>query len=111
MKLYTVEGNISGVEITPLPTGKRNVLVTVKDIFNDEQAPVMLHVYGQLEDYVDEVTNTDSEEKYMTKRFTYDDMCYLQKIEVLKEDPKGSRVVKTIEIDTPRKEWANWIDE
>ncbi|MCM1289619.1 MAG: hypothetical protein NC132_03090 [Corallococcus sp.] len=105
---YKVEGNIGGVRVIPRLYGQKDVYILVNKLFDATQAPVLLEVFGQLEHYVQEVGNTDFEERYMTKRFTYDSFCTLVTIEVLN---KNGSVVKTVEIDTPPKQWAQWIQE
>lgn len=102
MKEYKVTGNISHIEC-----GHFQSFIRIEDLSNEEQAPVLLEAIGNIQTYIDELTSTDYEEKYMRKIFTYGHMCVIEKIEVL--DSKG-KIVKTITPGTRKDEFSKWID-
>ena len=102
MKEYKVTGNISHIECSHFQS-----LIRIDDSRNEEQAPVLLTAIGNIEAYIDDVTSTDYEEKYMRKVFTYTEWCDIEKIEVLNEKDE---VVKTITRATKKDEYSKWLD-
>ena len=98
MKLYKVKGNVGGTS-----QNGNYMYITVHNIYNNEQAPVMLEVLGNFKDYINELNGGDSEERYAKKVFYYDWFCTLMKIEVLDENGK---VVKTVEADWLNYDWT-----
>lgn len=108
MKKYTVIGNIGSTIIKNRPfTNNEDITIIVRDIWNEEQPPVMLTVIGSFQKYIKELTGHDYEEKYMKKKFTYTSWCDLESIEIL--DKKG-KTIKTIFRDTPEKDFTKWIN-
>lgn len=50
-------------------------LVTIDEAGTDK--PVMMQAYGDIMKYIDDVSSSDMEEKYMDKDFIYDGICQL----------------------------------
>ncbi|MGN0805006.1 MAG: hypothetical protein ACI4MS_06455, partial [Candidatus Coproplasma sp.] len=72
-------------------------------------SPLMLIVMGtSIPNYLHELYNTDCEEKYMQKRFTYDSGCICTKIEIL---DKNNKVVKSVDLWTDSTKFLKFIDE
>ena len=50
-------------------------LVTIDEAGTDK--PVMMQAYGDIMKYIDDVSSSDMEEKYMDRDFIYDGICQL----------------------------------
>lgn len=60
MKKYTVIGNIGSTIIKNRPfTNNEDITIIVRDIWNEEQPPVMLTVIGSFQKYIKELTGHD----------------------------------------------------
>lgn len=101
---YIYIGNDSGHSITPENPDK--ITVFLHDPSDSKKPPAMLNAYGTLAQYIRELSDTDCEERNMRKRFYYNGLCVLQKVEVL--DYKSAKhVVKTV---TEGSSFAEFID-
>ena len=85
MKRYKTEGNITSFE--------SDGLITIRNLHNYEQAPVLLRASGAIFKYINEIEGTDENEKYYQKIFTYCSILEIRKIQVLDEN---RNIVKTI---------------
>ncbi len=78
-KLYRYTGNVSCHNIDHKGRVAHMDMV-VRDIYDDSKAPTRLEVFGQLAEYINDLSWTDSEEKYLKKIFVYDDLLWLRYI-------------------------------
>ena len=85
MKRYKVKGNISSFE--------SNGLITIKNLYDNEQPPILLRASGKIFTYINYIEGTDENEKYYQKIFTYCSILEIRKIQVL---DKNGNIVKTI---------------
>ena len=90
---YIYIGNVSGYSQTP--SEPDTLTVHLYDPSDKKKSPAMLAAHGTLARYIHELSCTDYEEKYMRKRFHYNGLCVLQKVEVLDYN-SAKHVVKTI---------------
>ena len=102
---YTIKGAINGLEYK---AGSKypNFIRVETTIFN-KQTPMLLEVIGtSIPKYLHELYNTDCEERYMKKKFTYSAYCLCEKIEVL---DKNDKVVKIIDFYTDETKFLKFI--
>lgn len=85
MRRYKIKGNISGFD--------SDGLITIYNLYDIEQPPVLLRASGEIFKYINEIEGTDEEEKYYQKIFTYCSILEIRKIQVLDEN---DNIVKTI---------------
>lgn len=100
MRKFVVEGQVYSL-------GYHNgfAYVIVESYEHDDSiAPTMLEVGGTVKEYLNELYDTDYEEKYMRKRFTFTNWCTLVRVEVLN---RAGHVVKKVEQDS---DFWSWID-
>lgn len=79
MKLYKYFGTVSVME----SCGKAAKSIVLKEIRNDEKAPVRLSVCGALAEYIYNVGMTDVEERHLSAYWYYDHSLYLRRVEIL----------------------------
>ena len=82
MRLYKYYGNISAIEIIGLAE-----FIILKELNNDEKAPVYLKVCGALAKYIYDLDMTDAEERYLNANWYYDRGLYLCRIEIPSTTP------------------------
>ena len=79
-KLFKYTGNLSGYSTEKLRTGITHMDMIVNDLYDDDKAPARLQVYCELADYLDALSCTDDEEKYLKKDFWFDNLLDLRYI-------------------------------
>ena len=100
---WKYEGNIGATSWKRNYRGEAIIdTLVLYDLNDDKKAPIMLNCSSCLFSYIDDIEGHDDEERYLRKRFTYDNCLILRKIEVLNRDGK---VCKIIEEGDER----NWI--
>ncbi len=77
MRLYKYYGNISAIEII----GPAEFII-LKELNNDEKAPVYLKICGALAKYIHDIDKTYAKERYLNVNWYYDRGLYLCCIEV-----------------------------
>lgn len=82
MKLYKYHGQISGFHGTVTGTE-----ITLYDPQDENKAPTRLYACNSLIAYLNRVSSSDLEEKYMETDYFYDDLLYLRRIEIPSSDP------------------------
>lgn len=103
---YTIKGTIKGLEYKG-DTQYPNFIYIEANVFGIK-TPVLLEVIGDsIPKYLHELYNTDCEERYMKKKFTYSAYCLCLKIEVLNENEE---VIKTVDLYTDDTKFLNFID-
>lgn len=83
MKLYKYHGQISGWHGT-----NQGWLITLYDPKDANKPPILLHVAGGMIPYLDGVSGSDLEEKYMETDYFYDSLLYLRRVEIPSSDPR-----------------------
>ena len=90
---YIHIGNVSGY--SQAPSEPNTLTVFLYDSSDKKKPPAMLAAHGTLAQYIHELNCTDHEEKYMRKRFYFNGLCTLQKVEILDYN-SAKHVVKTV---------------
>ena len=105
--LYSVEGHIGLLEIRNNLRGEKIIeSIVVGQDDPDHNPPLLLHVACGLFDYLLELEGDDMEERYLRKRFWYDDTLTVMAIEVLN---RNGETCKAIFDTTVRGMWRRSI--
>lgn len=94
-RIWTYEGNISSVSYRKNYREETIIdLIGLWDLDDYKKAPILLHCSACLFNYIDDIEGHDDEERYMRKRFTYDNIMYLRKIEILNADGQVCKIIE-----------------
>lgn len=86
-RTWTYEGNIGRISYQRNYRGETIIeLIELDDLDDYKKAPILLHCSPCFFAYIDDIEGHDDEERYMRKRFTYDSILCLRKIEILNSD-------------------------
>lgn len=77
MNTYKYVGDISFSKLKDHSEDKGSSVIHIRNHKNAEIPPVRLTVCGQMVDYIESITYSDDEEKYLEKEFYYDEFFRL----------------------------------
>lgn len=91
-RLYKYTGNISSHSISKTPSGITNMDMMVDDLWDRDKAPARLQAWGEMAEYLDELFNTDREEKYLQKDIFFDELLTVKYVVIraLEKDPDAA---------------------
>ena len=85
---FSYKGNVSQISSEITPSGITHADIIVKDLDKPKQSPMRLQAYGELAEYLCDLSWTDEEEKYLKKLFIYDSALVLRRIEIPQAEDK-----------------------
>ena len=87
-KLYKYTGSVSSYSyIKRTPDSLSGADLILKDLYDDDKAPIRIEAFGGLADYIDAIECTDAEERYLSANWYYDSNLFLLRIEIPSIEP------------------------
>ncbi len=88
-RLYTYTGNISSFSVTKTPSGISDMDMIVDDLWDRDKAPTRLQAWGEMAEYLADLSDTDDEEKYLQKEIFYDELLTVKYIVIHADESKS----------------------
>lgn len=86
-KLYTYEGHVG------THSNNENLIELHANHYDHSTPPILLRTLPGLNKYINDLGDTDHEERYLKSRYYYDSILYLRAIAVLNGDGKIAKVI------------------